>query len=192
MIIAIDDKSINAIGRWPWDRKVHAQLLELLANGKPRVIGYDVAFPEKSNPQSDEALNKALALHNIVLPVEQVKDGLQKPAEIFKSQTGLVNVLIDPDGVVRKIPSQSFSSQILDQKIPGDFMRINYVGKPGSFTTYSFLDVLNKQIPLENFSDKYVLVGRQPLTYMMFRLRQSLRAVRWLESKFMPVLCRPY
>ena len=38
-------------------------------------------------------------------------------------------------------------------------MRINYVGKPGSFTTYSFLDVLNKQIPLENFSDKYVLVG---------------------------------
>lgn len=158
-IIAIDDKSINTIGRWPWDRKIHAQLLELLADSKPRAVGYDVAFPEKSNSVSDDLLIESFKKHNIILPVEQVKDGLQTPNEIFKTKTGLVNVLIDSDGIVRKIPSTSFASSVLDTEVPGEFMRINYVGKPGSFTTYSFVDVINKKIPLENFRDKYVLVG---------------------------------
>lgn len=159
VIIAVDDKSINTIGRWPWDRKIHAQLLELLAKSKPRAIGYDVAFPEKSNILSDEALKKSLSLHNVVLPIEQVKDGLQKPNDIFKTKTGLVNVLIDSDGVVRRVPGESFASQIINTKVVGDYMRINYVGKPGSFVTYSFIDVIDKKIPLENFKDKYVLVG---------------------------------
>ncbi len=159
VVVAIDDRSINAIGRWPWDRKVHAQLLNLLLSQKPKAVGYDVAFPEKSNTLSDEALKKSLSLHNVVLPIEQVKDGLQKPNDIFKTKTGLVNVLIDSDGVVRRVPSESFASAILDTKVAGDYMRINYAGKPGSFTTYSFVDVLNKKIPLENFADKYVLVG---------------------------------
>lgn len=160
-IIAIDDRSINTLGRWPWDRKIHAQLLELLSTVKPKAVGYDVAFPETSNSQSDQLLNQAFAKHNIILPVEQVKDGLQKPSDIFKTKTGLVNVLIDADGIVRKVSKDSFSAKIIDRvpQIADDYLRVNYVGKPGSFATYSFVDVINGQIKPDIFSGKYVLVG---------------------------------
>ena len=161
VIIAIDDKSINKIGRWPWDRKVHAELLEKLSSQKPKAVGYDVAFPEASNPESDQILSSAFSKHNIILPVEQVDMGLQKPYELFQTKIGLVNVLIDHDGIVRKIPVDSFASEIIKKKaeISDDYLRINYSGKPGSFTTHSFIDVLENRIPLENFANKYVLVG---------------------------------
>ncbi|MBI5358839.1 adenylate/guanylate cyclase domain-containing protein [Candidatus Amesbacteria bacterium] len=161
IIVAIDDKSINKIGRWPWSRKVHAELLEKLSVVRPTAIGYDVAFPEASNPESDQALSLAFSKHNIILPVEQVDMGLQKPYELFQTKTGLVNVLVDNDGIVRKIPIDSFASKIINKKaeINGNYLRINYSGKPGSFNTYSFIDVLENKIPLENFANKYVLVG---------------------------------
>jgi adenylate cyclase len=161
VIIAIDDKSINKIGRWPWDRKFHSELLEKLSLQKPTAIGYDVAFPEASNPESDQVLNSAFSKHNIILPVEQVDTGLQKPYELFQTKTGLVNVLVDHDGIVRKIPVDSFASKIINKKaeISDNYLRINYSAKPGSFTTYSFIDVLENKIPLENFINKYVLVG---------------------------------
>jgi hypothetical protein len=37
-VIAIDDQSIANIGRWPWPRDVHAQLIDQLAAPKPRQL----------------------------------------------------------------------------------------------------------------------------------------------------------
>ena len=37
-IIAIDDQSINNIGRWPWSREVHAKMTDTLAGAKAKVI----------------------------------------------------------------------------------------------------------------------------------------------------------
>lgn len=50
-IIAIDDQSIKNIGRWPWSRNVHAQLLESLSSAK--VIGNTIFYLE---PQLDSGL----------------------------------------------------------------------------------------------------------------------------------------
>ncbi len=52
-VIAIDDQSINNIGRWPWPRNVHAKMLEILKKGGARVIGETVFFSE---PQIDPGL----------------------------------------------------------------------------------------------------------------------------------------
>jgi serine/threonine-protein kinase len=49
-VIAIDDASIQNIGRWPWSREVHARLAENLAAGRPKVIANLVFFTE---PQID-------------------------------------------------------------------------------------------------------------------------------------------
>jgi len=46
IIIAIDDKSLQAIGAWPWDRSVFAQALNNLQQAKPRVAALDVLFLE--------------------------------------------------------------------------------------------------------------------------------------------------
>ena len=38
-VIAIDDVSIANIGRWPWPRDVHAEMIKQLAEGGAKVIG---------------------------------------------------------------------------------------------------------------------------------------------------------
>src|SRR5258708_2062105 len=43
-VIAIDKRSIDNIGRWPWSREVHAKMIDSLAGAKPKVIGYTVFF----------------------------------------------------------------------------------------------------------------------------------------------------
>ena len=53
-IIAIDDPSIEQIGRWPWPRGVLAEMVEFLARAKTKVIGLQIILTE---PQSDTGLN---------------------------------------------------------------------------------------------------------------------------------------
>ena len=52
-IIAIDDQSINNIGRWPWSRDILAQMHEILAEGGAKAVGQTVFFSE---PQLDPGL----------------------------------------------------------------------------------------------------------------------------------------
>lgn len=45
-IIAIDDESINNIGRWPWSRDLHAEMIAKLNEAGAKVIGYTALFSE--------------------------------------------------------------------------------------------------------------------------------------------------
>ena len=52
-VIAIDEQSIANIGRWPWPRDVHAQLIDQLAAAKAKTIVHTAFFFE---PQTDRGL----------------------------------------------------------------------------------------------------------------------------------------
>ena len=51
VLVSIDDSSIRRlepqVGRWPWPRVVHANLLDYLARGPAKVIVYDILFTER-------------------------------------------------------------------------------------------------------------------------------------------------
>jgi CHASE2 domain-containing sensor protein len=65
VIVAIDDRSLSEIGRWPWDRAVHAALLERLTELGASVIAMDVMFhePAADKPAGDAALAAAIERH---------------------------------------------------------------------------------------------------------------------------------
>jgi len=68
-VIAIDKRSIDNIGRWPWSREIHARMIERLADAKAKVIGYTVFFSE---PQIDPGLayvNRLLEAYQRLVPV---------------------------------------------------------------------------------------------------------------------------
>ncbi len=68
VIVAIDERSVKEIGRWPWRRDVMAELIDRLANAKPKAIGIDVMFTEKESTETDERLTKAIRkAGNVVL-----------------------------------------------------------------------------------------------------------------------------
>ena len=52
-VIAIDDQSIDNLGRWPWPRNIHAEMLETLASGGAKVVGNTIFYSE---PQDDPGL----------------------------------------------------------------------------------------------------------------------------------------
>ncbi|MBA2962902.1 MULTISPECIES: protein kinase domain-containing protein [Ramlibacter] len=52
-VIAIDDQSIANIGRWPWPRDVHAELIDKLAAARAKTIVYTTFFFE---PHTDRGL----------------------------------------------------------------------------------------------------------------------------------------
>jgi adenylate cyclase len=66
-ILAIDDNSLKAVGRWPWSREDMARLLTRLKQAGPRVIALDIIFAEK---QETSALQAITALRN-----EAIKQG---------------------------------------------------------------------------------------------------------------------
>src|SRR5690606_21455117 len=45
-VIAIDEQSLEKIGRWPWSREVLARMTDLLAGAKPKVIGNAILLSE--------------------------------------------------------------------------------------------------------------------------------------------------
>ncbi|MFO0764740.1 MAG: CHASE2 domain-containing protein [Patescibacteria group bacterium] len=51
---------MSRIGRWPWDRSVHAELIRRLSDAGAKVIAVDVNFPEPSNQANDQELADAI------------------------------------------------------------------------------------------------------------------------------------
>ncbi|MFZ5449668.1 MAG: CHASE2 domain-containing protein [Thermodesulfobacteriota bacterium] len=58
VIVAIDDDSLKAVGRWPWSRENMARLLSSLKKAGPRVIAVDIIFAEKEETVVYQAIKK--------------------------------------------------------------------------------------------------------------------------------------
>ena len=46
-VVAIDERSLQRYGQWPWPRTLVARLVRIIASGKPRVLGIDILFSER-------------------------------------------------------------------------------------------------------------------------------------------------
>lgn len=113
VIVAIDDDSIDSIGRWPWRRALHAALLDRIAQGQPRAIGMDVVFSEEDldYPGDDLLLQQALKKSgNVVLPVTRAaQNGATAPLKGLAGEAaalGHTQMPMDADGVVRRFYAQ--------------------------------------------------------------------------------------
>jgi CHASE2 domain-containing sensor protein/signal transduction histidine kinase len=117
IIVAIDDYSLAQLGRWPWQRGVHAQLLDRIAAARPRAIGLDVILtePEQLRPDGrrpgDDALREALLRNRLtVLPLVTANSGtglgaLTPVPELADAAWAVahINLQHDSDGVVRSV-----------------------------------------------------------------------------------------
>jgi CHASE2 domain-containing sensor protein len=70
-VIAIDDRSIANLGRWPWPRAMQADMLDLLASSHAKVVGNAVLFFE---PQIDPGM-EYLGRINAMLESPTLKGG---------------------------------------------------------------------------------------------------------------------
>jgi eukaryotic-like serine/threonine-protein kinase len=91
-IIAIDDQSLANIGRWPWPRDVHAQLIDKLAEAKAKTIVYTTFFFE---PQTDRGL---VFIRKIKETLGPVPEGAGGQAEQLAKVIAEAERTMDTDG----------------------------------------------------------------------------------------------
>jgi adenylate cyclase len=60
VLVAVDEKSLAAEGRWPWPRARIAALVDALSRDGARVVALDVSFPEPESAEADAALAAAI------------------------------------------------------------------------------------------------------------------------------------
>lgn len=114
VIVAIDEKSLQTIGRWPWSRRIHAELLDRLRQAGRNVVALDflMADPDDIDPEGDRLLGMAIARHGaVILPIVPIaepdsqKISLIQPLPMFQRNAllGHVDVELDYDGVARRL-----------------------------------------------------------------------------------------
>jgi len=113
VVIAIDNRSLESLGPWPWPRDIHARLIERLHQARTGPVAYDVLFMEAT--PDDAALSSAMAkAGNIYLPALIGAPGpngaswfTNLPAgDLATSAAGLGHVMLTPDddGTLRHLP----------------------------------------------------------------------------------------
>ncbi len=115
VIVAVDEQSLETLGRWPWSREIHARLVEQLTLAGARAIVLDVLFaePDREDPEADNHLIQAVAASDrVFLPVilEQHRLGgmlvESMPLPALANVTaglGHVHMDLDADGIARGV-----------------------------------------------------------------------------------------
>jgi CHASE2 domain-containing sensor protein len=115
IVVAIDENSLSQIGRWPWPRNIHADLIRRLKADGASAIGMDVIFSEADNINKGTDADLAQAIieaKNVVLPVllestrvnGQLIETLPLPSlAASAADLGRVHAILDEDGIVRSI-----------------------------------------------------------------------------------------
>lgn len=112
LLVTIDEKSLQALGQWPWPRSTHARLIDQLAEAGSRSITLDILFTEPDrDPIQDQLLADAMARQgNVVLPVHLFSansslrlEELLPTSSLTHAAAGLshVHVELDDDGIAR-------------------------------------------------------------------------------------------
>lgn len=113
VIVAIDDASLQKLGRWPWSRRLHGELLDRLTEMNARVVGFDVLFsePQRDDPMADQLFAEAIQRNgNTVLAIAPSNPFRDAPiAEVlplpelveYAAGLGHVDIEIDTDGLCR-------------------------------------------------------------------------------------------
>jgi transcriptional regulator with PAS, ATPase and Fis domain/CHASE2 domain-containing sensor protein len=92
VMIDADDASAKIYGNWPWDRSIHARILEYLKDADAAVVTYDILFAQAQDPEKDALLaSTSLNLGNVVFPVaisisdtdSQPTDKIPVPKELW-------------------------------------------------------------------------------------------------------------
>ena len=114
VLVSIDEQSLSSLGRWPWSRRMHAELIDRLHADGAKAIGFDVMFSEPQNEDlaADRLLADAISrAGNVVLPVViekvrsngQLVETLPLPALAKHATLGRVHAELDADAIARSI-----------------------------------------------------------------------------------------
>ena len=154
VVIGIDDKSIRALGAWPWPRDIIAKGARELAKSRPRVIGFTMPFDVEQNADVLESvgnlrdlLKSQKALNN------RVRRALATTEARLNTDQRLATILHDAGRIVLAMPYVQ-SSEALTQEINEfpDYLRkftlknIPATNLPNASSVFPPIELLSDQV----------------------------------------------
>jgi len=179
VIVGIDADSLRELDEWPWPRRHHARLLQMLRPAQPKTLFVDIDFSSRSTEQDDALFERALADWQgapIYLAAHfQARSGtdpslaVTRPLPRFAAHAQTASVVLEPsaDGLVREMRSSwQIDGETLESVFahdralpPGTIVPIDFSIDDSSFTYVSFIDVVNGRIDPAVIRGKTVYVG---------------------------------
>ncbi|WP_303292261.1 CHASE2 domain-containing protein [Marinobacter sp. SS5-14b] len=189
IIVAIDEFSLGRLGRWPWPRSTHGDLIDELHESGAETVVLDILFPEPS--AHDPRLADAIRGHGqVVLPLhlsastqhQLISEQMPVPQLAEAAQAmGHAHIELDSDGVARGIylrnglagqlwPTLALAHQTVAVRqtstgLPGylnvreNYRRVPLAGGAGTLPTISYASVIEGAYPKGLFAGKTVFVG---------------------------------
>jgi len=184
LILYMDDDShtkLNQDTNWfrPWDRTLHAALLDKLAPLKPRAVVFDILFDTPASPEMDRTFLAAIRRQGSVITAAKVTPQIHEGEVIASKLSKPFNPAISwgvaetagEDKMVRQdyrdpisgAPSLALRAA-LQTGVPlsVDVNRprwINYYGAPGTIPFRSYYEAISNQLSVAEISNKVVFVG---------------------------------
>ena len=162
----------------PIARSHWADLLDRIRAADPRLIGIDIQFVGKTEPDEDDALLDAVRRSGpVLLSTQDTSAGWvpvpagERDAAGAELSTGAVDS--DSDGVIRRmiyapVVLKTFAvraAELLDgtavdeEQFDDNHAWIDFAGPPGTYPAYPLADVLDGTVPASAFKDRVVFVG---------------------------------
>lgn len=175
----IDEKSIRAIGVWPWPRTIHAAIVDRLVEAHADAIAFDIDFSSSSQPAADAAFAAALerAGDSVILAAQRQRLSaedtglvLTRPMPMLEAHAwpALVDVELDGDSLLRAVPilgaSEGMQLPSLSTSLAGmpgrdGAIRIDYAIQAGTIDRISIIDLLQGRIAKGRLAGRKIIVG---------------------------------
>jgi diguanylate cyclase (GGDEF)-like protein/PAS domain S-box-containing protein len=179
VIVGIDPDSLRALNEWPWPRRHHARLLQMLEPAEPKSLFVDIDFSAHTADYDDALLESALAdwagtpvylaTHFQPRSSSDRTPTVTKPIERFArhAKPAVVNLQQDADGLVRQMRSSwdvegETMQSVFAHETPlpaGTIVPIDFSIDVSSFDSVSFIDVVSGRIDPADLRDKTIYVG---------------------------------
>ena len=187
VLVQIDDASLRGAGTWPWDRSLHAQLVDSISRTSPRAIALDILFLEPNQGAGDARLGDAIsAAGNVTIPLTfQIAQDTQMDtqpllplARIGRGAADIGHVAVAPDvdgnlrqfALTRLVGDARYAHLALSTAQIGGVRSGSVISgqdedfailyaAASSFRSVSAIDVMEGRTPPEFLRDKFVLVG---------------------------------
>lgn len=167
VLAAIDDNSLNKIGRWPWSRTKHAELVDRLRDYGAKIIAFDVFYSEPE-----------LAC-NMVSPDKILSESFKK----FQAIPG--NKIILPYAIEKKDPGP-INEDVYFKTAPD--VLLNFIMEshqaPGANLTESL--IAKKVFPIEEFISSEVSISHIEAESDSDGVFRHYPLVSYVDSLYLP------
>ncbi|PID86316.1 hypothetical protein CSB08_00955 [Candidatus Gracilibacteria bacterium] len=171
VIVEIDEKTLESIGRHPFDRTVYANVIEKLTEKQAAIIAFDILFLDKTDSKSDKILSNSITSSgNVIFPVAHLPGNeIKKPLPIFLDKlkaTGYLTPLVNKYNkvVYSIVPEQKFGEDNLLyfgvsilRKYYANYYNKDYSEYGFQNNFYNLTDRIN--IPLSHEKSREILIN---------------------------------